>query len=145
MLFRSAIRKNRVGPPLLDPENGKSISVSTPVYYQPYFPDIAERMFDIGRQFKLIAVRKNIFRWGDVKVEGKSNFIKHIQDNKLTGKLLSALEEKAKENKSILPPEIVNFRKSKKVAKKKMKDKEETEENAEIPKKVRGSGSKKDS
>jgi len=140
-----SIKKNRVGPPLLDPANGKSISVNTPVYYQPYFPDIVERMFDIGRQFKLISVRKNVFNWDGVKVEGKGNFIKHIQDSNLTSKLLNALEEKAKDNKSILPPEIVNFKASEIIVQDE-EYKEETEEvNAEISKKVRRGRPKKNS
>lgn len=142
-----SIKKNRVGPPLLDPENGKSISVKTPVYYQPYFPDIEERMFDIGRQYKIISVRKSVFKWGDIKVEGKGNFIKYIKDNNLTNKLLLALEEKASENNSILPPEIVNFKSSdtSKEDTKKQETKKEDVKNEEVSKKVRRGRPKKDS
>jgi len=106
---RVRIEKNRMGPPLLDPAKGSAISILTTIYYQPYFPNIEEKLFDLGRQLKIISIRKDVFTWKDIKVEGKSNFIEHIQNNNLCGKLLDDIKKISLENGCILPPEIVNY------------------------------------
>lgn len=97
------IEKNRFAKPYLD-------SLEIPIYYEPYFPDIEEIMFDVGRQIKLISVRKGIFKWGeDVKVDGKKNFIDYIRMNSLQLKLAREISIQAKESNVILPPEIVQW------------------------------------
>jgi hypothetical protein len=99
------LEKNRMGPPLLDGK-GKSIVLDVPVYYKPYFPDLAERLFDSGRQLKLISMRKNVFTWKDIKIEGRQGFIEHLKSNALEGALLDELHRASEENSVALPPEI---------------------------------------
>ncbi|KKK60043.1 hypothetical protein LCGC14_3028310, partial [marine sediment metagenome] len=62
------IAKNRIGPPLIDPAKGSHIAVEIPIYYQPYFPNIEDILFDIGRQLKLIFVRNGVFSWRKEKI-----------------------------------------------------------------------------
>ena len=103
---RVNIEKNRMSPPLLD-SGGSAIPLKVPVYYRPYFPDLAERLFDSGRKLKLIKTRKGTFSWEDEKVEGRLNFIKHIDENGLKGKLMDAIKKEAEEQGEVLPPEII--------------------------------------
>ena len=65
-----------------------------------------ERVFDSGRQLKLISVRKNVFSWKNTKAGGRKAFLKHIKDNKLENELIADLESKAKSDSVALPPEI---------------------------------------
>lgn len=94
--------KNRLAKPFFD-------SITIPIYYEPYFPEIEDIAFDTGRQLKIISVYKGEFRWGDVKIEGRKNFINHLIENKLTDKLIVEIKENAKEENVILPPEIVQY------------------------------------
>lgn len=97
------LEKNRFAKPYLE-------SVEIPIYYEAYFPQIEEVAFDTGRQSKLISVRKGVFNWGDVKIEGRKNFIEHIKENSLINKLISELKTVAAEKDIILPPEINLYR-----------------------------------
>jgi len=106
---RVKLEKNRMGPPLLDPINGSPINIEIPIYYQKYFPNVEEKLFDIGRQLKMISVRKNIFTWNDIKVEGKESFIKYLKDNNLVRKIAISLKNESEKNGCILPPEVVGF------------------------------------
>lgn len=100
------IAKNRMGPPCED-ASGKKFSLDVPVYYRPYFPDIEERMFDLGRQLQVIAVRKDIYKWDEHKIAGRKGFIEHIKSKNLQSDLLAVLKQTAKDNSVVLPPEIV--------------------------------------
>ena len=100
------LEKNRMGPPFLDAK-GKAIVLDIPVYYKPYFPDLAERLFDSGRQLKIISVRKGVFTWGDVKIEGRKAFIEQLKSNGSESKLLKELKDFSAENKTLLPPEVM--------------------------------------
>ena len=71
-------------------------SIEIPIYYEAYFPDIEEVAFDVGRQLKLISVRKGVFSWGDLKIEGKKSFVEYIQENSLINKLIGELKIVAK-------------------------------------------------
>lgn len=96
---RVNIRKNRFAKPFLD-------SLEIPIYYESYFPEIEELMFDSGRQLKIISVRTNVFKWEDLAVEGRKAFIEAIKEQKLQSKLYFAISEAAKEQKVFLPPEL---------------------------------------
>jgi len=97
-----ALVKNRFAKPF-----GASLDV--PIYYEAYFPEIDEIAFDTGRQIKLISVRKGIFKWDELKIEGRKNFIDHIKDKKLVDKLIDEIRALAAEKDLILPPEIVLY------------------------------------
>jgi len=94
--------KNRFAKPYRE-------SLDVPIYYEAYFPEIDEVVFDTGRQIKLISVRKGIFNWDGLKIEGRKDFIKHIKKENLTDKLIDAIKLKALENDIILPPEIILY------------------------------------
>jgi hypothetical protein len=94
--------KNRFAKPFRD-------SLDVPIYYEAYFPEIHEIAFDTGRQVKLITIRKDIYNWDGLKIEGRKQFIDHIIKEKLTDKLIEAIRAKAAEKEMILPPEIVLY------------------------------------
>lgn len=94
--------KNRFAPPFTD-------SLDIPIYYKSYFPDIEEIAFDTGRQVKLISVRKDIFKWDELKIEGRAEFISHIKDKDLINDLIAAIKKKAVEGDVLLPPEIIQY------------------------------------
>lgn len=96
------IEKNRFGKPYVD-------SIDIPIYYEDYFPSIEEILFDTGRQLKVISVHKGVFSWEDIKAEGKKNFIDEIKNRKLTNELSLFLEEKAKSQGALVPPEVSIF------------------------------------
>ena len=105
----ATIVKNRMGPPLIDSSSGKRIILESPIYYQSYFPNIGEQVFDLGRQLKAISVRKNVFTWKEFKAEGRMAFIKKLLENDLINPLVVELVALAKTNNTILPPEIANL------------------------------------
>ena len=82
--------KNRFAQPYTE-------SLDIPIYYQSYFPDIEEIAFDTGRQTKLISVRKGIFKWDELKIEGRAEFIDYIKSNNLIDDLITAIKLKAEE------------------------------------------------
>ncbi len=97
-----AVVKNRFAKPYWE-------SLDVPIYYEAYFPEINEIAFDTGRQVKLVSVRKGIFNWDGLKIEGRKSFIDHIKKEKLTDKLINAIRLTADEKGLILPPEIVLY------------------------------------
>jgi len=97
-----SIVKNRFAKPYRE-------SLDVPIYYEAYFPEIDEIAFDTGRQIKLISVRKGVYNWDGLKIEGRKNFVDHIVKEKLTDKLIKAIKFKAAEDELILPPEIVLY------------------------------------
>ena len=96
---RVYIRKNRFAKPFFE-------SIEIPIFYEPYFPDIEDLMFSYGRQIKVISVRKGIFKWNDIKVEGKKAFIENIKSNDLQQALCGELIDKSQETGLFVPPEI---------------------------------------
>ncbi len=94
--------KNRFAQPYTE-------SLDIPIYYQSYFPDIEEIAFDTGRQIKLISVRKGIFNWDGLKIEGRAEFIDHVKSKDLIDDLIEAIKLKAEENNVLLPPEIIQY------------------------------------
>jgi len=100
------IVKNRLSKPYLG-------NIEIPIYYEPYFPEIEEIAFDVGRQIKLISVRKGVFSWNDNKVEGRRSFIDHLIKNNLVDDLIKEIKESALENKMILPPELLMYEEKK--------------------------------
>jgi recombination protein RecA len=110
------IIKNRVAKPFFE-------TMIIPIYYEAYFPDIEERSFDIGRQIRLISVLKGVFKWNDIKITGRTEFIKYIKENDLADDLITDIRQKAVEKDILLPPEIMQYEiKKKKI--KKIKDSE---------------------
>ena len=95
------ITKNRFAKPYRE-------SLKIPIYYEPYFPDIDDHIFDIGRQLKIIKPYKGEFRWTaqKVAVEGRDEFMDYIKFNGLRTKLLSVLAKEAEEHGVILTPEV---------------------------------------
>jgi len=96
------IVKNRFGKPM-------SASLDIPIFYEPYFPNLADLLFDAGRQLKIISVRQGTFSWNGNKIEGRKKFIDYIKENKLIDSLLKEIEVKAEEEKVLLPPEISKY------------------------------------
>ena len=93
------IKKSKMAKPFFE-------TFMIPVYYEPYFPDIEQVVFDTSRQLRLITVLKGVFKWGDIKIEGREKFIEYIKSNNLVDKLIVEVKEKATEKNVILPPEL---------------------------------------
>lgn len=128
------IEKNRFGKPYLS-------SIDIPIYYEDYFPSIEEILFDTGRQLQIISVRKGVYKWEDVKIEGKNNFIEEIKNKNLTKKLSLFLEEKAIENGALVPPEISIFNKKNIEKKNIMKEESSNEMDGSISREGKGEDS----
>lgn len=96
------IEKNRFAKPYFD-------DIKIPIYYEEYFPEIADVAFDAGRQIKLISVYKGEFRWRDVKIEGRKAFIDELKQKGLIDELIDEIKEKALELKTVIPPEITLY------------------------------------
>ena len=99
------IEKNRFGKPVFH-------TLEIPIYYEAYFPNIEEVIFDTGRQINLITIYKGSFKWGDMedRIEGKEKFIEYLKSNNLVSKLISDIKKKAIEDNVILPTEIVQYK-----------------------------------
>lgn len=110
------IEKNRLAKPFYS-------TLQIPMYFEPYFPDIEEIVFDTGRQVKLISVMKGVFKWKEHRVEGRKDFIQYILDNNLLDELITEVKEKAEEEACILPPELMQYQ---------AKEKANDENNSEI-------------
>jgi recombination protein RecA len=65
------LKKNRFAKPVRG-------SIAIPIYYERYFPDMEEILFNTGRQLKVISVRKGVFTWDEVKTEGKVKFVEQL-------------------------------------------------------------------
>lgn len=102
------IEKNRFGKPLVD-GSGKTMTIDIPIYYEPYFPDIEEMAFDVGRQLQIIRARTGKYFWDDFKEEGRDNFIKAILSNNKLNILIDEIKNEASSKQSILPPELILF------------------------------------
>jgi len=96
------IIKNRFAKPYRD-------SLDVPIYYEAYFPEIEEIAFDTGRQIKLISVRQGFFKWGEIKAEGRKNFIDKVKTDNLLDNLIESIKSLALEKDILLPPEITLY------------------------------------
>ena len=96
------IVKNRFAKPFME-------VVDIPIYYEPYFPDIEDVLFDVGRQLKLISVRKGVYSWKEVKEEGRGKFLEKLKFEGLINSLIDDIKSKSEELGTILPPELVSF------------------------------------
>lgn len=96
------IAKNRFGKPVFE-------KLLIPIYYENYFPSIAEVAFDMGRQVKLISVYKGEYRWNELKIKGRQEFIKKVKEDNLLSELINDVKAKTKEQGVILPPELLKY------------------------------------
>jgi len=96
------IIKNRFAKPYRE-------SLDVPIYYEAYFPEIEEIAFDTGRHIKLISVYQGVFKWGDLKAEGRKNFIDIVKSKKLLDNLIESIKFLALEKEILLPPEITLY------------------------------------
>jgi recombination protein RecA len=96
---RINVKKNRFAKPFFE-------GIEVPIYYEPYFPDIEEMMFDTGRQLKIISVYKGVFKWEGVEEEGRKSFVKKLKEEKLQNKLFFDLQKQALEDGLFLAPEL---------------------------------------
>lgn len=94
--------KNRFAKPFRE-------GLDVPIYYEAYFPEIEEIAFDTGRQIKLISVRQGVFKWGELKVEGRKAFIDKIKEKDALNILIEDIKKTATEKELILPPEITLY------------------------------------
>jgi len=82
---RVKIVKNRCAPPCFEP-------IEIPIYYEPHFPDEAERLYDAARSLQVITSRSGVITWksGDetvFRVDGTSSALSKIRDSKLLPRL----------------------------------------------------------
>ena len=96
------IEKNRFAKPY----TGDTIEI--PIYYENYFPDVSDMMFDVARQLKIIKPYNKEFRWKEAEIaaEGKADFLTAVKIKKLESTLLSQIASLAKEQNVLLPPEL---------------------------------------
>lgn len=99
------VRKNRFAAPHFG-------GITIPIYYENYFPQIEETIFNTGRQTKTISVRSGVFSWGKLKVEGKKAFIAELIAKNKVGELVADIKKDAEEDsKIVLPGAILNYEK----------------------------------
>ncbi len=94
------LKKNRFGPPMFQ-------SIDIPIYFEPYFPNISELMYNFGRELQVIKVRTGDFKWRDVKIAGKKAFVQSLVANDMLHQLYVDLVTSSRESNKIVPPEIV--------------------------------------
>lgn len=99
-----SIDKNRFGPPYKG-------NIDIPIYYEAYFPDIEDIIFDAGRQLKLISVRQGVYNFQGFKHEGRRNFIDKLKEENKIDEMVESIKAKAEEIGSIIPPEIQMYQK----------------------------------
>jgi protein RecA len=117
------IEKNRFAKPFVD-SDGKKVILDVPIYFEPYFPNIEEIAFDVGRQLKVISVRNKVFKWNDI-TGTKDELIKKIAEDDKIEDLILEIKEAAKEDDDILvPAEILSYNKKNKVKRVKLTDEE---------------------
>jgi len=97
------IKKNRLAKPFFE-------TISIPIYYEPYFPDIEEVSFDVGRQLRVITILKGVFKWDGINIEGKQQFIEHVKSKEKTEELIEDIKNVATEKGVILPPQLAQYK-----------------------------------
>ena len=100
------IEKNRFAKPFKDPEKRDRIEV--PIYYELYFPNLDDMLFDVAKQLKIIRPYKDEFRWKDAQLaaEGREGFIQTVKFKGLYNQLVLQVKETAETEGVILPPEL---------------------------------------
>lgn len=88
--------------------------IRIPIYYKPYFPDLEERVFNFGREVKVINKRKTVYSWGDLKVDGREAFIEALGEIDMTD-LIDEMKAAAAEKELPVPAEILNYDSHKKI------------------------------
>tara|TARA_B100001778_G_scaffold334967_1_gene349832 strand:+ start:36461 stop:37720 length:1260 start_codon:yes stop_codon:yes gene_type:complete len=88
--------------------------IRIPIYYKPYFPDLEERVFNFGREVKVINKRKTVYSWGDLKVDGREAFIEALGEIDMTD-LIEEMKAAAVEKELPVPAEILNYDSHKKI------------------------------
>lgn len=132
-----SVVKNRFARPLLDAK-GSGISIDIPIYYEHYFPDIENIIFDAARQSKIIKVYKGAFNWKDKdgekhEAEDRSQFIALMKsDTKMTDEIVASLEENSSETGVPLPPEILQYTKNQSKDEKPKKTKKSKDSKEEV-------------
>jgi len=124
---RVNIRKNRMAKPFMD-------GIIIPIFYEPYFPDIEEKLFDVGRQLKIISVRTGTFKWIENKdgnrkeyvAESRKAFIDNLRSKNLAFLLATRVLRQAKEDGVFLPPEITQWKMQQDKKTKKIESSDET-------------------
>ena len=101
------IPKNRFAKPYF-------AAIEIPIFYEPYFPDIEEMMFEEARRLKIVSVRKGEYKWrqsedNEITALSKKLFIDLIKSNNYQVALSKDIDNKAKEMSSILPPELTKW------------------------------------
>jgi len=102
------IKKNRFGKPVVN-EDGKREMINIPIYFESYFPDMADIAFDTGRQLKIISVRLGLFSWGDLKGKSRVEIIEALSDPNILDKLIEEIRQEASQSGTILPNEIICY------------------------------------
>lgn len=112
------IVKNRKAPPVIDSP------IEIPIYYREYFPDDAKKAYDLARKLQVVSIRNSVLTWKEndnvlLQVEGESQFLNQIREQKLEPKLayacvLAAADEKNQQKKSpiTVPSSLVEISKT---------------------------------
>jgi RecA/RadA recombinase len=97
-----SLAKNRFAKPY----RGDPIPIN--IWYEKYFPNVEDMIFNEARKLKIITVYKKEFRWkdGDIGVEGKDEFMKAVKMKGVMAQLITAIAFGAKTENVILPPEL---------------------------------------
>jgi protein RecA len=98
----ATIEKNRFNVP-------HSSSISVPIYYEPYFPDVPSTVFELARSLKVVRVRLNVYTWEDIKAEGKSAFLSAVEATGKMGDLVDIVRAEANRENYPLPIEVINY------------------------------------
>ncbi len=93
---RCTIVKNRKAPPVAG-------SFEIPIYYREYFPDTAQKCYDLARKLQVITMRSGVLNWKaiDLQVEGESEMLATIRDNELEPNLAAACISAAQGEKNL--------------------------------------------
>lgn len=84
---RVKIIKNKKAPPVINTE------IEIPIYFRPYFPDDAKKLYDLSRKLQVVTIRNNELTWKEedgtiiIKCSGESDFLATIRNDKLEPKL----------------------------------------------------------
>lgn len=82
--------------------------IKVPIYYKPYFPDIEEKVFNFGREVRVISKRKTVYSWEDIKQDGREDFIKILEETDMT-ELINQIKEAAVSRQIPVPTELLNY------------------------------------
>lgn len=84
------------------------VGIKVPIYYKPYFPDIEEKVFNFGREVRTISKRKTVYSWGDMKHDGREEFIKALEESDMTD-LVNEIKAAAVARQLPVPTELLNY------------------------------------